>query len=57
MRTYLISYIDPDRGECWDSEDANNQNTAYNRFMERRPKAQKVRIKGSGGVWVNHYLD
>lgn len=57
MHTYLIRYNSPERGTCFDSELAVNQNAAYDRFKQRKPNATRVSIKSRSGVWINHYLE
>lgn len=58
MPLYMIKYIsDKTSKECIDTESANNQIAAYNRFIERKPWAKYVRIKSQTGVWINHYLE
>lgn len=57
MHTYVIRYNSPERGTCFDSELAANQNAAYDSFKDRRPAATHICIKSRGGVWIQHYLE
>lgn len=54
MHIYLIKYLTTARGECLDSETANNQVIAIRNFKERRPNAFAIRIKNRQGVWIDH---
>ena len=54
MQTYLIKYLTDARGECLDSEDANNQIIAVRNFKARKPKAFGIRVKNRHGVWIDH---
>lgn len=57
MHSYTIRYNSPERGTCYDTELATNQNVAYNRFKERKPSATHICIKSRSGVWIQHYLE